>query len=159
MLIKSLTGLALAASLAMGAPLGAHAAGDHSHAGAPAAKLEVKLNQGRKWASDDALRASMSRIRQDMAASLPKIHKGAFRRADFDALAGKVQAQVDHITANCKLPEDADLVLHGILEQILDGIGTMKGTERRSAGAVKVVESLDVYGKTFDHPGWKPLAH
>jgi hypothetical protein len=159
MFAKSFFRVALAASLAIGATAFAQAAGGHSHAGANATKLEVKLNQGRKWASDDALRAGMGQIRQDMTASLPKIHKGAFKPTEFDALAGKVQAQVDHITANCKLPEDADLVLHGILEQVLDGIGAMKGAERRSAGAVKVVEALNVYGKTFEHPGWKPVGH
>jgi hypothetical protein len=159
MFAKSLTRVALAVSLAIGAPVLAHAAGAHSHAGASAThKLEVKLNQGRKWASDDPLRAGMGQIRQDIAASLPRIHKGKFKPAEFDALAGKVQAQVDHITANCKLPEDADLVLHGILEQILDGIGAMKGADR-TVGAVKVVEALNVYGKTFEHPGWKPVAH
>ncbi len=157
-MFKSLVSAALAASLTIGAPALGYAAAAHSHAAA-STKLEVKLNQGRKWASDDALRLGMTQIRQDMAASLPKIHKGTFKPADYDALAGKVQAQVDHIVGNCKLPEDADLVLHGILEQVLDGIGGMKGPERRSAGAVKVVEALDVYGKSFEHPGWKPVAH
>jgi hypothetical protein len=158
MFTRSVISMALAATLAAGAFVPAYAAGAHSHAAA-STKLEVKLNQGRKWASDDALRGGMGQIRQDMAAALPKIHKGKLNAAEFDALSGKVQAQVDHITANCKLPEDADLVLHGILEQILDGIGSMKGPERRSAGAVKVVEALNVYGKTFEHPGWKPVAH
>jgi hypothetical protein len=155
---KSMITMALAAGLAIGGAALAQAAGAHSHSAASAQKLEVKLDQGRKWASDEALRTGMSQMRRDMAASLPGIHGKKLKPAEYEALAGKLQAQVDHITANCKLPEDADLVLHGILEQVLDGIGAMKTTARRE-GAVKVVNALDVYGKTFDHPGWKPMAH
>ena len=55
------------------------------------------------------------------------------------------------------LPEDADAQLHVVLEQIIDGVAEMKAG--RDKGAVKIVQALDMYGKYFNHTGWKPLPH
>jgi hypothetical protein len=137
----------------------AFAAGPHSHAGGPQVTLQVKLNNGQRWQSDEALRTGMNRMRDVMATALPKIHRGKLSAAEFTALAGKVQEQIDYVTANCKLPEDADLVLHGILEQIIGGADAMKARTKQGGGAAKIVGALNVYGKSFDHPGWKALTH
>lgn len=145
-------GLAVAST---GPSLGA---GAHSHGTEAAARLEVKLNNGKRWQSDEALRTGMSKMRAEVASALPKIHKGKFSPADYSALAGKLHGQIDYVTANCKLPEDADLVLHGILEQMIAGADAMKAEGNRAAGALKIVEALNVYGKSFDHPGWKTIA-
>ncbi len=150
---------ALAAfSLAIASAGPSLAAGAHSH-GTEAARLEVKLNNGKRWQSDEALRTGMSKMRAEIASALPKIHKGKFSPAEYDALAGKVHGQIDYVTANCKLPEDADLVLHGVLEQMIAGADAMKAEGDRAAGALKIVEALNVYGKSFDHRGWKAIAH
>jgi hypothetical protein len=70
-----------------------------------------------------------------------------------------VQAQVDYVTANCQLPEEADHQLHVVLEQILDGIAAMKADTGQTQGAVQIVRALELYGTHFDHAGWQPLAH
>ncbi len=70
-----------------------------------------------------------------------------------------MQGQIDYVTANCKLPEEADHQLHVVLGQILDGIAVLKADKGRDQGAVKIVQALELYGAHFDHAGWKPLKH
>ncbi len=157
---KSFAGALALLALAFGPAgpsLGA-GAGAHSHATEAAAPLEVKLNNGQRWQGDEPLRKGMSTIRADIASALPKIHKGKFTQKQYAALAGKVHGQIDYVVGNCKLPEEADLVLHGILEHIIAGADELK-TKGSAAGALTIVKALNVYGQSFDHPGWKPIAH
>lgn len=148
-------GISLAAVMAVPATA-VMAAETHSHqhqkAGAAAPKL--KLNNGAPWQTDEALRRGMSEIRQLTGAAVPRIHKGAFAAKDYRALAQGIQAQVDFVVGNCKLPEEADEQLHIVLEEVLDGIRLMQGQAHQKAGAEKVIHALEAYGKHFDHPGW-----
>lgn len=137
------------------APTGVVAAEPHSHAGT----VEIRLDNGKKWPTDEALRRGMGEIRTAMADALPPIHANKFSGAAFEQLAGRVQGQIDYVTANCKLPEEADHQLHVVLEQILDGIAVMKADTGRAQGAVKIVQALDQYGAHFNHAGWRPLKH
>ncbi len=137
------------------APTGILAAEPHAHAGT----VEIRLDNGKKWPTDEALRRGMGEIRMAMADALPPIHVNKFSRRAFEQLAGRVQGQVDYVTANCKLPEEADHQLHVVLEQILDGIALMKADTGRAQGAVKIVQALELYGAHFNHAGWQPLKH
>ena len=137
------------------APTGVLAADPHAHA----AKVEIRLDNGRKWPTDAALRQGMGEIRVAIAGALPRIHRNELPRGEFERLAAKVQAQVDYVTANCQLPEEADHQLHLVLEQILDGIAAMKADTGQTQGAVQIVQALEQYGTHFDHAGWQPLAH
>lgn len=151
---KSLMSGLVAFGLAL-APTGVIAAEPHSHA-APA---KISLDHGKKWPTDEALRRGMGEIRNAMADALPAIHRDKFSGGEFEKLAGRVQGQIDYVTANCKLPEAADHQLHVVLEQILDGIAAMKADKGRDQGAVKIVQALDLYGAHFNHAGWKKLKH
>ena len=156
---KRLAAALLALGLAAG-PVGivsADAPDGHNGHGVPA--MELRLNNGQKWQTDEVLRAGMSQIREVMDASLPPIHSGRYSAADLSALGDWVQEQVDVVVANCKLPEEADLQLHVALTQILDGVNTMKEEGRQELGAAAIVQALNAYGDHFDHPGWKPLEH
>lgn len=153
------TRILLALCLAAGLSGHALAASQHSHEGATGHALEMKLNNGRKWQTDAPLRQGMSEIRAVVSASLERIHKGRFTPADYATLGDRIQAQIDYVTANCKLSEDADLQLHVSLTQIIEGAAAMKEKTGQEQGAVRVVRALDAYGKYFDHPGWKPLGH
>lgn len=155
-LSKSFIPAVAALGLALGSP--ALAAEPHAHGGA-AATVQLRLDHGKKWQTDDVLRRGMSEIRAAMAQSLPPIHKNAFTPAQYDALAGRIQTQIDYVVGNCKLPEEADQQLHVVLEQIIDGVGAMKAATNRDKGAVKIVQALAQYGKYFDHAGWQPLQH
>ena len=155
---KRILGLALGVALAL-AGAEAVAAGGHSHDGHAADAIELKLNDGKKWQTDAPLQKGMEEIRRALAASIDKIHHDKASRAEYVALADSIERQVDYITHNCKLPEDADAELHVVIGQVLDGVETMREGGDPKAGAVKVVEALDAYGDYFDHPGWQKLAH
>jgi hypothetical protein len=143
----------VALGLALGVP--SLAAEPHAHGGP--ATIELRLNDGKKWQTDDVLRSGMSQIRTAVAESLAPIHQNTFMPAQYDTLAGRIQAQVDYVVGNCKLPEEADQQLHLVLEQIIDGVAEMKGTTGRDQGTVKIVRALAQYGEYFDHAGWRPL--
>jgi len=140
----------------------------HSHAAAPAAEAHghshghgdaptLKLDHGRKWASDEALRTSMSRIGTAGDKSLPAVHSGKMSAAQYDDLGRQIEAQVANIVQNCKLEPAADEVLHAILATLLEGNETLQGKNpkaKRAAGVVQVVEALGQYGDHFEHPGF-----
>jgi hypothetical protein len=64
----------------------------------------------------------------------------------------------DDVTANCKLPEEADAQLHIVLAEIIEGIDVIKTGADRLRGAMRVVLALEVYGRNFDHPDWMSAA-
>ena len=154
------TAAAIAAACAPGAMAASAApAAAHAHDGAPAAK--TRLDHGRKWASDAPLREGMTRIRALVAPELPRAHAGTMAPAEYAALAAKVEVQVGNIVANCKLPPEADAVLHGVLSELSSGTAAMAGKAagtRPSEGLLHVVQALNDYGRTFEHPGFKPIA-
>jgi hypothetical protein len=151
-------GLAMSAALAL-AGAEAIAADGHSHDRHGAGPIELNLDHGKKWQTDAPLQKGMDEIRRSLAASLDQIHHGQASHAEYSALADSVERQVDYITQNCKLSEQADAELHVVIGQVLDGVEAMRKGVDRQAGAVKVVEALDAYGDYFDHPGWQKLIH
>ncbi|MBB4260585.1 hypothetical protein [Bradyrhizobium sp. CIR3A] len=153
---KSLLMSVLALCFVLGQP--ALAAGPHSHEG-PTTTARPELDHGKKWPTDDVLRRGMDDISLAMRQSLAPIHSNVFTPAQYEALATRIQAQVDDVVGNCKLPEQADQQLHLVLEQIIDGAATMKTGTSRDQGAMKIVRALAQYGKYFDHAGWQPLQH
>ena len=146
----------LALALAVSGP--ASAATEHSHASHGAAALQLTLANGQKWPTDEPLRRGMSEMRSMLVTSLGRIHAGQFTSADYAALADRVQAQVDDVTANCKLPEEADAQLHIVLAEIIEGIDVIKTGADRLRGAMRVVLALEAYGRNFDHPDWTSAA-
>jgi hypothetical protein len=146
---------ALALGLALSGP--ALAATEHAHGGHGGAALELTLNNGQKWPTDEALRRGMDEMRGAMTGSLGRIHAGQFTSADYVALAERLQQQVDFVTANCKLPEEADAQLHIVLAEILEGIDAMKDGPDRVQGALRTVLALEAYGRYFDHLDWTPV--
>jgi hypothetical protein len=146
-----------AALLGLQTPAIAADAHQQGHGGAESHKLQ--LDHGKKWATDEALRKGMSEIRTLIDAQHEGIHKGKLKPADYAALGEKIEAQVGYVVANCKLDAEADANLHIVVGQMLEGVEAMKGKEKKRprAGAGKVVDALNEYGKYFDHPGWKRL--
>ncbi|MGE5548504.1 MAG: hypothetical protein ACM33T_16480 [Solirubrobacterales bacterium] len=139
---------------------GALAADSHDHGGhSPASLSGLSLNNGQKWPTDGALRHGMDNIREQMAAALPKIHAGRLDDAGYAKLSGEISRQIEYVTANCRLPEDADGQLHLVLAQVIDGSDEMTKPRGGEAGAIKIVGALDAYGKYFAHPGWHAPGH
>lgn len=137
----------------------ARAADEHAH---DAVHGTLMLNDGQKWATDAPLRLAMSRISKALSARLPAIHADKLGAADYKALGKSMDGEVAYMVSNCKLPQNADAMLHLLLADIIQGSeamqGKLPGTKARD-GAVKIVQALDSYGKYFDHPGWRKLEH
>jgi len=150
----------LSVMLAMGTVVPSAIAADvHSHEGVGLQTL--KLNAGKKWATDAPLRKGMTAMRNAIEQDKAAIHAAKLSDAGYDALAKTIDTQVAYIVTNCKLPPEADAQLHLVLAEIMHGSSAIKGQEKgvaRQAGAHKIVVALDAYGRHFDHPGWQRLA-
>lgn len=147
-------GLAIAGAQA--AETSAH---HHEHG---SASVELSLNNGNKWTTDEALRHGMQNIRLTMQSSLHDIHGGMFSDTQYNELAGKISNEVSYVVVNCKLEPQADAQLHLIIAEMMDGVEVMKGKVKevnRQAGAVKVLKALDNYAAYFNHPDWKSIKH
>lgn len=149
--------IAMLVSLPAASVLAAEATHQHEQ-GAATAKLHLK--DGKKWQTDDVLRQSMTNIKDAVAPHLAAVHQNKLDAKSYDELAAKVNSEVANIVKNCHLEKDADEMLHLVIADMLAGADAMSGKDQkttRQAGAVQVVQSLDSYGKYFDHPGWRNL--
>ena len=131
----------------------------HGHAHDMEKPVQLTLDHGKKWATDDSLRQGMSRIRDALNAELPAIHSGKAAAEQYQALAQKVNDQLAFMVKNCKLEPKADAVLHLILADIIAGADILQAQHGGEAhqGAVKIVHALENYASYFDHPGWQGL--
>ena len=131
---------------------------EHKHETAVHATLQ--LNDGKKWNTDDALRHAMGNIHASVTSALPAIHAGKLGTKQYDTLGKDITAQLAFIVQNCKLDPQADEQLHLIIEGIVSGINmatAKQSTHKRARGIHKIAESLNTYGKYFDHPNWQTL--
>lgn len=129
----------------------------HDHDASQAAVTQMRLDGGKKWATDASLRAGMAAIHAAFEADHPAIHAGTETDAQYEALAGTIEAQVNAIIANCRLPPEADANLHYAIADLLAGVALMRGQDperTRHDGAALVHGALRAYGKYFDDPGW-----
>jgi hypothetical protein len=136
-----------------------HAADEHRH---EAAHGKLTLDHGEKWQTDAPLRVGMTRIRNTMNAKLHAIHEDKLGAADYTALGRTIDEDLAYIFRNCKLPPDADAMLHLLLAEVMQGTKAMKGEQpgtKPRDGAVGVVHALHQYAAHFDHPGFKPPKH
>ncbi|MCM2311207.1 MAG: hypothetical protein NDI84_07360 [Steroidobacteraceae bacterium] len=147
--------------LALGATSAARAQHEHGHEhdSSAAAVTQLKLDGEQKWPTDDMLRKGMADIHAAFEADHPAIHAGTATDAQYDALANRIEEQVNSIVAKCKLPPAADANLHFVVADLLQGIGLMRGQDparTRHDGAALVHGALRAYGQYFDDPGFKP---
>lgn len=155
-LLLPMAAVVLVSTVASALPV---AAGDeHHHLGeSSAAVQELRLNAGRKWATDAALRASMDGINKAVAVALPLIHEEQFSNSDYATLATTIRQRVGYAIEHCKLEAKADAMLHVVIADLMAGVEIMEGktAAARHDGAVRVMRALESYGKYFQHPQWK----
>jgi hypothetical protein len=153
--------VSVAAACAITSPaLAATGAAQPSHDHGTAATSQLNLNQGRKWATDEPLRAGMGRIRALVDAQLPKAHQGQLTPAQYQALAEQVETEVGGIVANCKLEPKADATLHVMIGEIGAGTDAMAGKAAKvppQQGLLQVASAVNNYGRYFDDPTFKPI--
>ena len=135
------------------------AAEPHAHDGAAAAH-GITLDQGRKWATDAPLREGMSQIRATLARQHPEVGAGAPGAAQYEALAATIEKNVASIVQNCKLSPEADRNLHVVVAELVAATDDLRGKSSAAPaeGVHRAVAAVNLYGRYFDHPGWKPLA-
>jgi hypothetical protein len=153
--------IAMLAALAASTPaLAQHQhEGDHQHDTSSVAVDNLKLDGEKKWATDASLRSGMASIHAAFEADHPAIHAGTATDAQYDALAARIEAQVNSVVANCKLPPTADANLHYVVADLMQGVSLMRGKDpqrTRHDGAALVHGALRAYPKYFDDPDWKP---
>jgi hypothetical protein len=148
--------LATLAACLVAATAAAQTQHEHMHHSSGAAVAQLQLDQGTKWPTDPSLRSGMAAIKAAFDADHPAIHAGKETDAQYAALATKIEAQVQAIVANCKLPPAADANLHYVVADLLRGVGLMRGEDparSRHDGAALVHGALLAYPKYFDDPG------
>ena len=145
-----------ATALALG-PAPFAAAQTHAHDAAPPHALT--LDHGRRWTTDAPLRQHMNDLRTTMAGSLDRIEAGTLPRAEYAKIGATVEGKVASIIADCKLPPEADAMLHVIVADLVAGADIMQGKAagEPALGAHRVVTALNAYGEYFDHGGFRPL--
>ena len=148
---------ALAATL-VAVPASAQAEHEHMHHSSSAAVAQLQLDDGKRWPTDPSLRSGMAAIQAAFDADHPAIHAGKQTDAQYATLAGRIEAQVQVIVANCKLPPAADANLHYLIADLLQGVSLMRGEDPRRTrhdGAALVHGALLAYPEYFDDPDWK----
>lgn len=132
---------AAALSLGLGLVMAPPSAAQDAHAGHR--PVAPSLNQGQLWPTDAPLRQGMSAIRDALEGPA---------QGDAD-LAGAIEAQLEYIVANCRLPEDADAQLHLVLARLYEATDRLRAGDG-VAGRAEAAEALGAYAAAFDHPGW-----
>ncbi|MBF0191990.1 MAG: hypothetical protein HQL99_12750 [Magnetococcales bacterium] len=145
--------------LTIGPRFGWTALEQHEPNGVTRSESGLTLNNGKPWQTDAALRKGMEAIQRDIKEALPRIRSGALSNRQYVALAKKMHQHINQITKNCKLTPEADTQLHLVLSEVIQGADAMEAQMGQSSGAAMIVHALDLYGRHFDHVGWKPLAH
>ena len=156
-LTRALVATALAAALTGVAVVSAQAQTHNHDANAPA---KLSLDQGRKWATDDALRTGMTKIRTLVAPQLEAAHAGKLSPAQYAVLAARVETEVGGIVANCKLEPKANAVLHILIGEIgagADAMADKTAQAHQAQGLVRVAKAVNDYASHFNHPGFNPI--
>ncbi|MEO8598609.1 MAG: hypothetical protein ABI656_02135 [bacterium] len=144
----------------MALPLTALASEAAKHEHSASVQTQLELNDGKKWTTDAPLRQAMSNIRSTVATALPAAHGGKLTPAQYDAFGNDVTAQITYIVQNCKLDPEVDAQAHIIVGDIMKGIDIATGKQpeqERALGVVRIAQSLNSYGKYFDHANWKTI--
>lgn len=125
----------------------------------------LSLNQGEKWPTDKALRQGMKNIRSATDNALQSAHANqGLSKQRAEKLAGQVHQQVSDMFAQCKLPAEADAVLHNLLADMLQAAQQLKASssepdkhsmqEERTQALQRLQNSLGLYPRYFDDSEW-----
>ncbi|QOC22192.1 hypothetical protein IC757_14395 [Wenzhouxiangella sp. AB-CW3] len=122
----------------------------HHHDG----ELELALNNGERWGTDESLRTGMDGIFEAFAQAHDAYRSGALNSKGAASLADQVDEQVQFIFANCNLPADADAELHKLLAATFGATATLRESDDPHDGLHQLHAVLKAYGEHFEHPGW-----
>lgn len=130
---------------------------DHAHHDA---QQMLRLDNGQKWATDEALRHAMRGIHDLLRPHLARQSDAN----DLAQLAQGVRDNIDYMVQNCKLEPEADAVLHIILGEMFEGVALLEGEQgddMRHQGIERIAHALHQYAEYFQHPDFEavPVPH
>jgi hypothetical protein len=129
---------------------------DHHH-GQAAALENLTLNDGEKWASDEPLRQGMNGIREAVSEAHHTIQAGGYEQADYRTLAETIDERIQFMFANCNLDPEPDGQLHIILAELMQATETLKTSDNPRQAMPTIVQALNAYNDTFQHPEWQGI--
>ena len=127
-----------------------HHHGNDHHDATQHAAWQVPADHVR-WAPDAALLEGMARIRDTMHDLAPLKHN-ALDGAEVIARADKIDAAIQYLFANCKLPAEPDAALHQILAQLMNGSRALHADPSDAAPLAGMNAALQHYAALFDDP-------
>lgn len=119
----------------------------------------ISLNNGSKWSIDESLHVGMTRIRNEIANNLEKIHYEQFSNEQYAKLAITLESHLNFLFKNCKLPPLADAQLHTLLAKVMLGVDRIKHSNNKKQGAVLIIQALQDYPVYFADSNWQNLFH
>lgn len=148
--------LALGAASSASASTGSHES--HGHATESAAR-KLTLDNGRKWATDEALRTHMGAIHAALFGQRQAILARSLDKAEARALGRLIELRVAAIVGECKLEPRADENLHIVVADLLEAADLLQDKAKGSPddGAAKAVRATQMYLTYFEHPGLGPI--
>lgn len=135
-----------------------HAHPGHVNAAVPA-PAKLTLDQGRRWATDAALRRHMEELRTTLAQHGEAISADRLTDEHSAALAQAIERRVAAIMTDCHLEPRADANLHLVMAELVQAAEILQGKSRQGprSGALRAVRAAQMYATYFDHPGWTPV--
>lgn len=112
------------------------------------------LAEGERWATDEPLRAAMTRIREAVERNTPAHDRQELQAADAEMLAITVEQDITYMVANCKLEPEPDVALHSLIGRMMSAAAALRKDPMSDSGMPQLVAVLHEYQSTFDHPGW-----
>lgn len=132
-----------------------HGHDDHAdHAAHGASDQKLTLNDGKKWATDEPLRAGMSRMHTAVIPAYKAFSDKTITAEQAQELATTIKTEIDLIFQNCKLEPKADAALHIVLSELLGGKAAIEKNPSDPEGVPRIVNALHNYSEHFDHPNF-----
>jgi hypothetical protein len=129
-------------------------AGGASHDGHAEHGPAPVLAEGQRWATDEPLRAAMTRIREAVERNSAAYDQQQLQAVDAETLASAVEQDITYMVANCRLEPEPDAALHALIGRMMNAAAALRKEPMSDAGLPQLVAVLHEYHATFDHPGW-----
>lgn len=110
--------------------------------------------------TDPELRTAMTGLRDLIDARLRGAATQPMTEADYVGLAADIDQRLAAISAGRDFHSRAGRHLQWVLGDIADGAALMRSAPRvpgKRMGLLRVAETLNFYGREYDHPGWAAL--
>lgn len=119
----------------------------------------LRLDQGRKWPTDAALRRHMEEIRAALALHRSTPPPRMVWREDTVPIGTVIDEGVIAILTHSRLPPEAAHNLHLVVADLAQASDVLQGRASGSPaqGVGKAMRAVQMYATYFDHPGWKPV--